>query len=147
MSRTVQFAVGGAVIAAILIGIIYQGTQSTVFFHTPSEILAATSDFKGKLIRIGALVLPASTHWNEDAVRLEFKITEDSRQTIPVIFEGVKPDMYREGQGVVIEGRMDGQGVFRANTLLVKHSEEYDVDQAKRIDKEQMYRSLMKAEQ
>ena len=71
-------------------------------------------------------------------------ITEDSKRLIPVVYDGVKPDMYREGQGVVVEGRMDGGGVLRADTLLVKHSEEYSIDEAKVKDKERMYRTLMK---
>lgn len=144
MNRTVQLLIGGAVVAAILIGILYQGFESTVFFHTPSEILAAPAEFKGKLVRIGALVQQGSTRWDEHAVRLRFSITEDSQAMIPVVYDGVKPDMYREGQGVVVEGRMDEGGVLRANTLLVKHSEEYNVDEAKVKDKEQMYRSLIK---
>jgi cytochrome c-type biogenesis protein CcmE len=50
--------------------------------------------------------------------------------------------MYREGQGVVVEGRLDGDGVFRATNLLVKHSENYSIDQAKRHNKEMMYNTL-----
>lgn len=144
MSRIVQLSIGGAIVAAILIAILYQGFESTVFFHTPSEILAAPGEFQGKLVRIGAMVQRESTNWDEKALRLEFKITEDAQESIPVTYDGVKPDMYREGQGVVVEGRMDGSGVFRANTLLVKHSEEYNIDEANRKDKEQMYRSLLK---
>lgn len=143
VSRTIQIAIGGVIVAAILGGIFYQGFQSTVFFYTPGEILAAPTDFQGKTIRIGAMVEPNTTKWDEQAVRLEFKLTEDSRDLIPVVFNGVKPDMYREGQGVVVEGRLDGQGIFQANTLLVKHSEEYDVEKAKRHEKEQVYRTLV----
>jgi cytochrome c-type biogenesis protein CcmE len=143
VSRLIQITIGGAIVAAILVGILYQGLQSTVFFHTPSEILAAPADFQGKTIRIGALVEPNSTRWDEDTVRLEFKLTEDSKELIPVVFNGVKPDMYREGQGVVVEGSLDSQGVFQAHTLLVKHSEEYDVDQAKRNEKEKVYKTLL----
>lgn len=143
MSRTIQLSVGGAIIAAILVGIFYQGTQSTVFFYTPSEILDTPNEFEGRTIRIGALVAPGSTEWDEEAVQLKFRITEDSRRMIPVVFDGVKPDMYREGQGVVVEGTLDAMGVFRANTLLVKHSEEYKVDPAQAGNKEEMYRSLI----
>ena len=62
---------------------------------------------------------------------------------ISVVYDGVKPDMFREGKGVVVEGRMDG-GVLRADTLLVKHSEEYSIDEGKVKDKERIYRSLVK---
>lgn len=137
-------SIGGAIVAAILIGILYQGFESTVFFYTPSEILAAPKEFNGKLVRVGALVQRGSTRWDEQAVRLKFSITEDSQGMIPVVYDGVKPDMYREGQGVVVEGRMDAGGVLRADTLLVKHSEEYSVDDEKVKDKEKMIRSLMK---
>ena len=143
MSRKIQLAVGATIVVAILLGILYQGFESTVFFHTPSEVLAAPGKFTGKVIRIGALVQPGTTRWNDKEVRLHFGITEDSRNVIPVVFAGVKPDMFREGQGVVVEGRLDSQGVFRADTLLVKHSEDYDIEKAKRGNMEQTYRSLM----
>ena len=144
MKRKIQFIIGGTIIAAVLLGILYQGTQSTVFFHTPGEILAAPEAFEGKVVRIGALVEKGSTQWNADTVELSFRVTEDSKAFIPVVFDGVKPDLFREGQGVVVEGRMDGSGIFRANTLLVKHSEEYSVEDGKVAEKEALYRSLSK---
>ena len=102
MKRTIQLAVGGAIVVAILIAVLYQGFESTVFFHTPSELLAAPADFQGRTIRIGALVEPNTTEWDPEAVRLRFQVTDDAVHFIPVVFDGVKPDMYREGQGVVV---------------------------------------------
>ncbi|MEE8396636.1 MAG: cytochrome c maturation protein CcmE [bacterium] len=144
MKRQIQFAVGGAIILAILGAILYQGFQSTVFFYTPGEILADREEFQGRIIRIGALVQGGTTRWDPNAVRLSFDITDETRKVIPVVFDGVKPDMYREGKGVVVEGRLDRGGVFRATAVLVKHSEEYAVDQTKRQDKERLYQSLLK---
>ena len=63
-------------------------------------------------------------------------------RSIPVIYEGVKPDMFREGQGVVVEGRMLN-GVFEAQQLLVKHSEEYKVDHNQVASKEDYYKSVI----
>lgn len=143
MKRRIQFLIGGAVIAAILIAVLYQGVQSTVFFYTPGEILSQPDKFQGQVIRIGALVQNGTTDWNSDAVRLSFRVTDETRKEIPVVFHGVKPDLYREGQGVVVEGRMDPGGVFQATTLLVKHSEEYSVNDGKRREKEQLYKSLI----
>ncbi|HKI98636.1 MAG TPA: cytochrome c maturation protein CcmE [bacterium] len=140
--RHYQFLIGGAIIAAILGGVLYQSLQSTVFFYTPAEILASPSHFRDKTIRIGALVVRDSTQWDPDKVLLKFRVTEDNQHFIPVVFTGVKPDMYREGQGVVVEGRLDGSGIFHASNLLVKHSENYSVDQAKRHNKEMMYNTL-----
>jgi cytochrome c-type biogenesis protein CcmE len=114
-----------------------------VFFYTPAEILAAPDRFRDKTIRIGALVEPNSTEWDADKVLLKFRVTEDRQHFIPVVYTGVKPDMFREGQGVVVEGRIDGQGVMLASNLLVKHSEDYSVDQSKRHNKEAAYRTLV----
>ena len=147
MKRSIQLIIGGAIVAAILVAVGYQGFQSTVFFYTPGEVLAEPARYEGRTIRMGALVEPQSTEWDPQAVQLRFRVTEDSQHFIPVVFDGVKPDMYREGQGVVVEGRLGGDGVFRASTLLVKHSEEYSVGDAKRRDKERVYHSLMEAQQ
>ncbi len=141
--RHYQFIIGGAIVAAILGGVLYQSLQSTVFFYTPAEILARPDGFRDKTIRIGALVVRDSTTWDADKVLLKFRVTEDNQHFIPVVYTGVKPDMYREGQGVVVEGRMDGAGTFRANNLLVKHSEQYSIDQSKRHNKEAIYSSLV----
>lgn len=145
MKRTIQLAVGAAVVAAILAAVAWQGFQSTVFYYTPAELLADVARFEGRNIRMGALVQPDSTEWDPVAVQLRFRVTEDSQHFIPVMFDGVKPDMYREGQGVVVEGRLGGDGVFRASTVLVKHSEDYSAGDAKRQDKERIYKSLTKA--
>ena len=141
--RHLQVLIGGAIVAAILGGVLYQSLQSTVFFYTPAEILAAPERFRNKTIRIGALVERASTQWDPDKVLLRFRVTEDNQHYIPVVYTGVKPDMFREGQGVVVEGRIDGTGVMLASNLLVKHSENYSVDQSKRLNKEAAYRTLV----
>lgn len=143
MKKRNQLLIGAAIIAAILGGIVYQSFETTVFFQTPQEILAEPEKFQGKTIRIGALVVRESTQWDPDKVLLRFKVTEDNESFIPVVYAGVKPDLYREGQGVVVEGQMDRQGNFVANNLLVKHSEEYSVDDNAVNDKEAAYRSLI----
>lgn len=142
MKRIIQLSVGGAIVVAILIAVIYQGFQSTVFFQTPAELLAAPEDFRGRTVRMGALVEAGSTQWNPAAVQLRFRVTEDGQAFIPVVFDGVKPDMYREGQGVVVEGRLGEDGVFRATELLVKHSEEYSAEAAMHDEKAEVYRTL-----
>lgn len=146
MQRRIQIIIGGVIVAAILAAIAYKGVETTVAFYTPAEVLVAPDSFRNKTIRIMAMVEPRSTRWDAEAVRLAFKITEDSRQFIPVEFRGVKPDMYREGQGIVVEGRLDPQGTFQATNLLVKHSEEYQADPAMRDKvkaKEAAYRRMM----
>lgn len=144
--RRIQLIVGGVIVAALLIAIAYQGVDQTISFYSPAEVLAKPDAFRSKTIRIMALVEPKSTEWDAQAVRLRFKITEDSRGFIPVEFRGVKPDMYREGQGVVVEGKLDPSGTFQATNLLVKHSEEYKVDpatQKKIAEKEAAYKAML----
>ncbi len=143
MKRQIQLLIGGAIILAILAGIAYQSFESTVFFYTPAEILAAPDEYRDRVIRIGALVVANSTEWDAEQVLLRFRVTEDNQDFISVVYAGVKPDMYREGQGVVVEGRLDGEGTFQASNLLVKHNEEYTVDPAQRKDKEASYRTLI----
>lgn len=144
MNRKLQFIIGGVIIAAILGTVVYQSTESTVFFYTPNEILAEKASFEGKEIRIGGRVVPKSTQWDPAKVQLSFRVTENGKTFIPVVYLGPKPDLYREGQGVVVEGRMESGGVFRASTLLVKHSEEYKIDESKVKNREAAYRTLVK---
>jgi len=145
MQRRIQIIVGGIAVLLLLGFIAWQGVDQTVSFYSPGEVLAQPDHFRSKTIRIMALVEPNSTRWDPQAVRLNFKITEDSRSFIPVEFRGVRPDMYREGKGIVVEGRMAPDGTFQASNLLVKHSEDYKVDPAtaKKIqEKEAAYKAL-----
>ncbi len=145
--RRIQLIVGGLIILALLGAIAYQGVDQTISFYSPGEVLAKPDALRSKTIRIMAMVEPNSTEWDAQAVRLSFKITEDSHAFIPVVFRGVRPDMYREGQGIVVEGKLDSAGTFQATNLLVKHSEEYKVDDAtaqKIKSKEAAYKSMLK---
>ena len=82
-----------------------------------------------------------SVEWNAKNIQLSFNITEDGNEFIPVLYDGVKPDLFREGQGVVVEGKMKGPR-FEANQLLVKHSEEYTVETENKKNKEDYYKSI-----
>lgn len=113
----------------------------SVFFYTPVEVLANPSMFENKTIRIGALVQRGSVKWDAQYIRLSFNITEDGKKNIPVFYDGVKPDLFREGQGVVVEGKMKGQR-FEAVQLLVKHSEDYTVETEHKKTKEDYYKSI-----
>ena len=129
-------------ILAVIIAMSVQELQETmVFFYTPQEVLASPSNFEDKTIRIGALVQKGSVEWNAKDIQLSFNITEDGNELIPVFYEGVKPDLFREGQGVVVEGKMKGPR-FEANQLLVKHSEEYTVEAKHKKNKEDYYKSI-----
>ena len=143
MKTRTKFVIGGAVILAVIVALSLQELQKmTVFFYTPAEVLASPVEFEDKTIRIGALVQQGSVDWNAQAIQLSFKITEDGKKSIPVYYAGVKPDLFREGQGVVVEGKMNGPRL-EANQLLVKHSEEYTVETEHKKSKEEYYKSIL----
>ncbi|MGB0478445.1 MAG: cytochrome c maturation protein CcmE [Parvibaculales bacterium] len=95
--------------------------DNIVFFRSPSE-LAAKPAAIGEAIRIGGLVREGSV--TRDGLRADFQVT-DLAHDIAVSYEGMLPDLFREGQGVVAEGRFDATGTFRADTVLAKHDETY----------------------
>jgi cytochrome c-type biogenesis protein CcmE len=96
--------------------------EGIAFFYSPSD-LAEKPTPPTQLIRIGGLVEEGSVENRADAV-IAFSIT-DGASSIPVTYRGLLPDLFREGQGVVAMGRMDGQGGFGAEEVLAKHDENY----------------------
>lgn len=98
--------------------------QNVSYFRTPTEILSGSYPEKnnGRGIRLGGLVEKGSIA--HDGSVISFRVT-DLKNTLPVRYQGLAPDLFREGQGVIAEGKMDEAGVFQANTLLAKHDEKY----------------------
>jgi cytochrome c-type biogenesis protein CcmE len=111
--------VTGAVALAVV------GLQGAVaFFQSPSDIAAkGTSSFK-QALRVGGLIEVGSQKHEEGGKLLTFTIT-DGKHTIPVVFEGIPPDMVKEGKGVVAEGKFNESGVLVADRVLAKHDENY----------------------
>ena len=98
--------------------------QDTVaFFYAPSDLVEKNVIAEGKSARVGGLVeVGSETHGSDGA--LMFRIT-DNKHTVPVVFEGIPPDLFREGQGVVAEGKFDADGTLIASRVLAKHDENY----------------------
>jgi cytochrome c-type biogenesis protein CcmE len=96
--------------------------DSIVFFNSPSDI-AEKHVGPGTRIRLGGLVKDGSIVRAGD-LRVRFAIT-DGNSEIAVAYQGVLPDLFREGQGVIAEGALDGGGMFNADTILAKHDETY----------------------
>ena len=108
--------------------------DSVVFFHTPKEVVEKGIP-AGKRIRLGGLVAEGSLKRGAGTA-IEFAIT-DTAKTITVSYTGLLPDLFREGQGVVAEGRLDGGGRFLADTILAKHDENYMPPEVAKALKEQ----------
>ena len=95
--------------------------RNLVFFFTPSQV-AANEAPVGRTFRIGGMVVPGSV--KREGVDVRFAVTDTAR-TIPVIYRGQLPDLFREGKGVVAQGNLGNDGVFMAREVLAKHDENY----------------------
>jgi cytochrome c-type biogenesis protein CcmE len=118
--------IGGLVlIVAVFAWLLFGGLQkNVVFFLTPQELLAKGSDGVDAPVRLGGQVKPGSTKWDAKTLALHFTVTDGKRE-IPVESKGAPPQMFRDGMGVVVEGRLAQVGIFHATNLMVKHSNEY----------------------
>src|SRR2546423_1238526 len=120
-------------IAAIALGLVALGiatalvlsafNKNLVFFFTPTQVAAKEAP-QGRTFRIGGLVEKGSVKRQADGVSVAFVVTDTAR-SIPVVFRGSLPDLFREGKGVVAQGQLGPDGVFRANEVLAKHDENY----------------------
>ena len=108
-------------LAAVLVLKAFQ--SNLVFFFSPTQILANEAP-QGKAIRVGGLVENGSLVRRSDGLTVIFRVT-DTAKTIPVEYSGILPDLFREGKGVVAQGKIGPDGVFHATEVLAKHDENY----------------------
>ncbi len=111
-------ALGGA--AALVLNAF---EENIVFFHTPTD-LVEKGVAKDRRMRIGGLVEENSVKRAADGLAVTFTVT-DLTHTVPVVYRGILPDLFREGQGVVAEGKLGVDGTFQADKVLAKHDENY----------------------
>ena len=116
--------IGGSLgVLALAIGLVlYALSGSIVFFNSPTD-LAEKKIAPGTAIRLGGIVQPGSVKKGEN-LAIRFEVTDGNR-SVPVAFTGILPDLFREGQGVVTEGKVDANGLFVATSVLAKHDEKY----------------------
>jgi cytochrome c-type biogenesis protein CcmE len=121
--RRLAFILSGLLVIGVAVGLVlFALSGSITYFKTPSD-LADNPVPAGQRFRLGGLVAEGSVKRGE-SLDVEFRVT-DTIGTVPVVYRGVLPDLFREGQGVVAEGRLDEQGRFRADSVLAKHDETY----------------------
>jgi cytochrome c-type biogenesis protein CcmE len=97
--------------------------KNLVFFFTPSQVVANEAPV-GKSFRVGGLVEKGSIKREADGLTVHFVVT-DTAKSIPVVYRGILPDLFREGKGVVTQGKVGPDGLFRADEVLAKHDENY----------------------
>ena len=123
-SRQIKFLVGGVIVALTVGYLILSAAQgSAAYYLTITEVQAegpSTQD-----VRVSGLILGESIIWEPRDLRLTFDIADEGGQ-LPVLYKGSRPDMFRDGAEVVVEGRMAPEGVFEARTLLLKCPSKYE---------------------
>jgi cytochrome c-type biogenesis protein CcmE len=122
--RRLALIVAGLVLLGGAAGLILNAFQSNlVFFYSPTQV-AADEAPHGRTFRIGGLVQTGTVQRQADGVTVQFVVT-DTLHTVPVRYTGILPDLFKEGKGVVAQGELGADGVFRAKEVLAKHDENY----------------------
>jgi cytochrome c-type biogenesis protein CcmE len=111
-----------AVLASAVLLVMFALRDEIVFFYSPSDVLVEGKVKPGQRFRVGGLVVEGSL--KREGERVEFAVTDSARE-LGVQFTGILPDLFREGQGVVAEGRLGADGLFAADSVLAKHDENY----------------------
>jgi cytochrome c-type biogenesis protein CcmE len=117
----VVFLVAGVGVAGALALKAFQ--QNLLYFISPSEVVLGKAPHE-RLFRLGGMVKKGSVHRDKGSLKVRFVLT-DFAHDVPVVYEGILPDLFREGQGVVTNGRLGPDGVFVASEVLAKHDEKY----------------------
>ncbi len=119
-----RFAIAAGIVGAVGVAVVLvlnAFNSNLVFFYSPSQVAAKEAP-AGRTFRLGGLVEQGSV--KRDGVTVRFVVTDMAR-AIPVRYEGILPDLFKEGKGVVAQGQVGGDGVFVAREVLAKHDENY----------------------
>lgn len=120
--KRAAWIVGGLAALGVAVGLVLNAFQSNlVFFFTPSQIAAGEAPLDSRF-RIGGLVVQDSVE--REGTTVKFKVT-DNAKTVPVSYQGILPDLFKEGRGIVAQGRLQADGRFVASEVLAKHDENY----------------------
>jgi cytochrome c-type biogenesis protein CcmE len=136
---------GAIVILSGFAYLVYGGIgKNIVYFLTPGELSAKGTEAIDRPVRLGGQVVPGTVKWNAEALDLRFTLTDVKGGHTPVHSSKAPPQMFKEGQGVVVEGKLNKNGVFESNNLMVKHSNEYKAPADHAGKPQQLYKSLVK---
>jgi cytochrome c-type biogenesis protein CcmE len=150
VNSKIFFAITIAASAAALCYLAFSNMgQNLVYYWTPEELLAAGEGARGADVRLGGMVKKGSVRWDKGAQTLDFTVF-DGIAEVDVHSTGLPPQMFRENIGVVIEGQLGDDTVFRSSRMLVKHDNTYSAPEGgahkegEKIDVEAMYNSMTK---
>ncbi len=122
--KRIAFICVGLAVLGVAASLVLNAFQSNlVFFFSPSQVVAKEAPGE-RAFRIGGMVEKGSLRRQGDGLTVNFNVT-DTAKTIPVVFTGILPDLFKEGKGVVAQGKLGPDGVFHASDVLAKHDENY----------------------
>lgn len=140
--RRATFVIAAVIVLGVFGYLMVGGLdQNVVFFLTPQELLAKGPKGIDVPVRLGGMVTPGSVKWDADKLDLRF-VVNDGKGSVTVHSHGAPPQMFRDGMGVVVEGRYGRDGVFESSNLMIKHSNEYRAPKPGERPAE-MYKTLM----
>jgi cytochrome c-type biogenesis protein CcmE len=124
LHKRIALIIGGLAILGLVATLVLNAFQSNlVFFFSPTQVAAGEAP-RGKSFRIGGMVKEGSLQRESDGVTMRFVVT-DTDKDMMVAYKGILPDLFREGKGVVAQGKLGDDGVFAASEVLAKHDENY----------------------
>ncbi len=122
--RRFAWIAAGVAVLGIAVALVLNAFQSNlVFFFTPTQVAAKEAP-QGRPFRIGGMVEAGSLKRTPNSLDVQFVVT-DTAQRVPVVYHGLLPDLFKEGKGVVAQGALGADGMFRATEILAKHDENY----------------------
>lgn len=125
--KKMKFAVGSGVIVLTVVYLVITGVSKTsTYFLSIAELEARGASIYGTGIRVKGNVVEGTIQRDKLSLKTDFRITDDSKKSIPVHYQGVVPDMFKEGIDVVVEGHIAPDGVFQASTLLTSCPSKYE---------------------
>lgn len=122
--RRLLWVLAGLVLVATAVTLVLRALNANVmFFYSPTQVLAGEAP-QSAAFRLGGLVESNSVQRSADGLKVQFMVT-DGAQRVPVQYRGLLPDLFREGKGVVVSGKLQAGGGFQASEVLAKHDENY----------------------
>ncbi len=127
MLRKKRFLIGGIIIFLAIGYLGYTGFQgSATYYYTASELIEHESSIYGENVRVNGQVAPGSVEQEAQGTILRFTIVDvEGEESLPVVYQGVVPDTFKVGNEIVVEGHLNSDGIFQANTILTKCPSRY----------------------
>ncbi len=128
--KRLTWIVAGVALVAAAVGLVLYALKNNVsLYFTPTQVYNKEAP-QGRNFRIGGLVEAGSVKRENDGLTVHFSIT-DTAKSMPVVYKGILPDLFKEGKGVVAQGKLEADNVFHAEEVLAKHDENYMPPEAK----------------